>query len=436
MAIRKFRQKIKPFIWVMTIAFVLSMGAVTISELKRNVSSGQEYAFKINGEKISKIEIERMKNNIQMNIGQQTKGQLDEELVEIFAISEVVNGVLMQEYSEENKIKVSNSEVNSEYKGLEKKLGKEQLARLLSSKGHTKSSYKKEIAKSLLVSKILKTTAESPENRIKLDKEINKLKKEMIISDVSEQYKLLVPKIALENEGFAMDNGDYSQKVIYAVLANGNSIENAKVEVKKMFESRVKLAKKAIEKGVIIEEGLTWNTTFSEYLKGLRIKIGEEIKIDSKELEKYFEKHKKTYKIPATVDFEVAKIKLKDNEAVLSLKAEEIMKKIVEKKVEFDKLKETEPAIFSVDKYNSIQKEDYLSNVGKNQEELLKKVFNSKLKSVNLLVGNDEVLIYRKNGETKEIEPLLSENTIKNRVENDYKNEKIEEKLIDIAKTK
>ena len=224
--------------------------------------------------------------------------------------------------------------------------------------------------------------------------------------------------------------------MIYAVLANGNSTEDAKVEVKRMFESRVKLAKKAIEKGVIVEEGLTWNTTFSEYLKGLRTKIGEEIKIDSKELEEYFKKHIKTYKIPATVDFEVAKIKLKDNEAVLTLKAEEIMKKILENKVEFDKLKETEPAIFSVDKYNSIQKEDYLSNIGKNQEELLKKVFASKLKSVNLLVGNDEILIYRKNGETKEIEPLLSENTIKNRVENDYKNEKIEEKLIDIAKTK
>ncbi len=436
MAIRKFRQKIKPFIWVMTIAFVLSMGAVTISELKRNVSNGQEYAFKINGEKISKIEIERMKNNIQMNIGQQTKGQIDEELIEAFAISEVVNGVLMQEYSEENKIKVSDSEVNSEYKVLEKKLGKEQLARLLGSKGHTKSSYKKEIAKSLLISKILKTTAESPENRIKLEKEINKLKKEMIISNVSEQYKLLVPKTALENEGFAMDNGDYSQKVIYAVLANGNSTEDAKVEVKRMFESRVKLAKKAIEKGVVVEEGLTWNTTFSEYLKGLRTKIGEEIKTDSKELEEYFKKHIKTYKIPATVDFEVAKIKLKDNEAILTLKAEEIMKKILENKVEFDKLKETEPAIFSVDKYNSIQKEDYLSNIGKNQEELLKKVFASKLKSVNLLVGNDEILIYRKNGETKEVEPLLSENTIKNRVENDYKNEIIEEKLIDIAKTK
>jgi peptidyl-prolyl cis-trans isomerase D len=436
MAIRKFRQKIKPFIWVMTIAFVLSMGAVTISELKKNVSNGQEYAFKINGEKISKIEIERMKNNIQMNIGQQTKGQIDEELIEVFAISEVVNGVLMQEYSEENKIKVSDSEVNSEYKVLEKKLGKEQLARLLGSKGHTKSSYKKEIAKSLLISKILKTTAESPENRIKLEKEINKLKKEMIISNVSEQYKLFVPKTALENEGFAMENGDYSQKVIYAVLANGNSTEDAKVEVKRMFESRVKLAKKAIEKGVIVEEGLTWNTTFSEYLKGLRTKIGEEIKIDSKELEEYFKKHIKTYKIPATVDFEVAKIKLKDNEAVLTLKAEEIMKKILENKVEFDKLKETEPAIFSVDKYNSIQKEDYLSNIGKNQEELLKKVFASKLKSVNLLVGNDEILIYRKNGETKEVEPLFSENTIKNRVENDYKNEIIEEKLIDIAKTK
>ena len=412
------------------------MGAVTISELKKNVSNGQEYAFKINGEKISKIEIERMKNNIQMNIGQQTKGQIDEELIEVFAISEVVNGVLMQEYSEENKIKVSDSEVNSEYKVLEKKLGKEQLARLLGSKGHTKSSYKKEIAKSLLISKILKTTAESPENRIKLEKEINKLKKEMIISNVSEQYKLFVPKTALENEGFAMENGDYSQKVIYAVLANGNSTEDAKVEVKRMFESRVKLAKKAIEKGVIVEEGLTWNTTFSEYLKGLRTKIGEEIKIDSKELEEYFKKHIKTYKIPATVDFEVAKIKLKDNEAVLTLKAEEIMKKILENKVEFDKLKETEPAIFSVDKYNSIQKEDYLSNIGKNQEELLKKVFASKLKSVNLLVGNDEILIYRKNGETKEVEPLFSENTIKNRVENDYKNEIIEEKLIDIAKTK
>lgn len=432
MAIRKFRAKIKPFIWVMTIAFVLSMGAVTISELKRNLSSGPKHAFKVNEQKISKIEIERMKNNIQMNLGQQTNNGIDSELIETIAVNEIINGVLVEEYAKKAKIKISTSEINSEYKKIEKSIGKEQLRRMLSSKGHTKNSYKKELAKNLLIAKIGIKRNENIEQKKQIEKEIVNLKKEMIITEINEDYKMAVPRVALEREGFSMDNGDYSRRMLFVILSSGKEIEEARIEVKKTFENQVKLAKKAIEKGVVVSvENLTLDSALFEYFEGLKGKIGDEIIITSKQVESYFKKNKNIYKKPATVGFEVAKIKIETEKQMPTLKAEEIMEKLATNKIKFEQLKELEPSVTFVEKYNFIKKEDYLSNIGENQEELLKKVFKSKIGTVNLLIGNKEIIIYRKNIETKEIEPSLSEIEIKNRVENDYKNERI---MVEIKK--
>ena len=60
MAIRKFRKQMKPIIWLVTILMVLGGGYATLSSIIGSMSNGHSnYAFKLNGNKISKFEVEK-----------------------------------------------------------------------------------------------------------------------------------------------------------------------------------------------------------------------------------------------------------------------------------------------------------------------------------------------------------------------------------------
>lgn len=62
MAIRKFRKQMKPIIWLVTILMVLGGGYATLSSIIGSMSNGHSnYAFKLNGNKISKFEVEKTK---------------------------------------------------------------------------------------------------------------------------------------------------------------------------------------------------------------------------------------------------------------------------------------------------------------------------------------------------------------------------------------
>ena len=438
MAIRKFRKKIKPFIWVMTIAFLLSMGAVTISELKRNTMSERKDAFKLNEKEVSKVEIERMKNNISGSLSQQSEEKIDEEVIETIAIDEVIKGTLLEQYGEKLKIKVPNSEVKKEYKKVEEEVGKENLSRMLSYRGHTKNSFKKELKKNLLMSKTIKKITESSEDEKNVEKRLEILRKEMIISEVDNNYTDSVPKVVLSSEEFTMMNGEYDKKVLFSLLTNGKGLESAKAEVKKIFEENVLLSKVAKEKGVKVEEGISLDSTFSEYFEGLKEKVGNEIVIDEEELIEYFKENKENYDKVATVDFEVAKLELKGTEEEknnIKIKMEETLEKLKKEEIKFESLKDIEPTIVFMDKFVEIKKDSYLSNVGEVQKELVEKVFINKVGDIELLIGKEEALFYRKNLATDKKDASLSDTEIKDVVQSDYKNERITRE-IEMLKTK
>ena len=54
MAIRKFRKHIKPFIWFITILFIASSAMLAYMNMKSSYSRANVYAFKLDGDKISK----------------------------------------------------------------------------------------------------------------------------------------------------------------------------------------------------------------------------------------------------------------------------------------------------------------------------------------------------------------------------------------------
>ena len=163
MAIRKFRKQMKPIIWFVTILFVLSGSYLTLMNLKGSMSgSGATYAFKLDGEKISKLEVERTKSTMIDGYSKYLGDKIDRSLIDIIAFNEVVDKNITLKIAEDLKVKVPGSEVSEQYDRIESSIGnKEQFKRMLQVQGYTRRSFKDELEKNLIVAKTLEKVREN-----------------------------------------------------------------------------------------------------------------------------------------------------------------------------------------------------------------------------------------------------------------------------------
>lgn len=115
MAIRKFRKHIKPFIWFITILFIASSAMLAYMNMKSSYSRANVYAFKLDGDKISKIDVEKTKANLTQGYSRYLGDKLDKDLIEVIAFDDVINRNLTLKIAEELNLKVPNSEVNAQY---------------------------------------------------------------------------------------------------------------------------------------------------------------------------------------------------------------------------------------------------------------------------------------------------------------------------------
>lgn len=157
MAIRKFRKQMKPIIWLVTILMVLGGGYATLSSIVGSMSNGHSnYAFKLNGNKISKFEVEKTKATMIDGYSRYLGDKVDRSLIDILAFDEVVNKNLTLEMAEKLKVKVSNSDVNEQFDKIENSIGnKDQFKRMLQVQGYTKNTFKKELKDNLTVEQTL-----------------------------------------------------------------------------------------------------------------------------------------------------------------------------------------------------------------------------------------------------------------------------------------
>ena len=91
MAIRKFRKHIKPFIWFITILFIASSAMLAYMNMKSSYSRANVYAFKLDGDKISKIDVEKTKANLTQGYSRYLGDKLDKDLIEVIAFDDVIN---------------------------------------------------------------------------------------------------------------------------------------------------------------------------------------------------------------------------------------------------------------------------------------------------------------------------------------------------------
>lgn len=367
MAIRKFRKVMKPFTIIISLVFLLSLvyGGYESFKSSRANKKAQE-AFELNGEIISKLDVERTKNKLANQYSSLNVNQIDKSLIDIIAFNEVIDKNITLDLAKKLKIKVPSSEIDQEFRKAEEAMGdKEQFKRMLEYQGFSKDSYKEKIGENLLFTKTLEsfskdiapteteikeyydtvvnsrnidfeTSKEQIIQNIKMEEglkkyltALNMAKKEAKIKDIAPEYEALVEKQLYEEEGFSITNLDLALQTISELLQQkADTKEKAEKLAKKSITKQINMAKVAQEKGITISEDLSTLKKLEEYQKELIKKYRADIKPTEEQLKSYFNSNKSKYEIKASADvnFAFANIKAsKEDEEEAKQKATKIL---------------------------------------------------------------------------------------------------------------
>lgn len=355
MAIRKFRKQMKPIIWFVTILFILSGSYLTIMNLKGSMSSGgATYAFKLDGEKISKLEVERTKATMIDGYSKYLGDKIDRSLIDIIAFNEVVDKNITLKIADDLKVKVPGSEVSEQYDRIESSIGnREQFKRMLQVQGYTRKSFKEELEKNLIVAKTLEKISENivpTEDEIKefyvdnqytmfngkkLDevkdnivKELKEVKgneeyvvlleqyrSKLKLENIADEYLAYVEKSELESDGFVVTNLDMARKTLQNLFLTNGDREKARELSKKYYENQFKLAKEAVTRGIKVDEDLPLDYKFAEYNRELFENIKNSLNPTDEQLKEFFNKNRMAYDIFPSSDAYIAILKVEPSEA-------------------------------------------------------------------------------------------------------------------------
>lgn len=371
MAIRKFRKQMKPIIWFVTILFVLSGSYLTIMNLKGSMSSGgATYAFKLDGEKISKLEVERTKATMIDGYSKYLGDKIDRSLIDIIAFNEVVNKNITLKIADDLKVKVPGSEVSEQYDRIESSIGnREQFKRMLQVQGYKRKSFKEELEKNLIVAKTLEKIRENvvltedeikefyDENQYtmfngkKLDevkdsivKELKEIKgneeyavlleqyrNKIKLDNIADEYFAYVEKPELESDGFVVTNLDMARKTLQNLFLTNGDREKARELSKEYYDNQFKLAKEAVARGIKVDENLPLDYKFAEYNRELFENIKNSLNPTDEQLKEFFNKNRMAYDVFPSSDAYIAILKVDPSEAdkaAAKEKANELLKKL------------------------------------------------------------------------------------------------------------
>ena len=371
MAIRKFRKQMKPIIWFVTILFVLSGSYLTLMNLKGSMSSGgATYAFKLDGEKISKLEVERTKATMIDGYSKYLGDKIDRSLIDIIAFNEVVNKNITLKIADDLKVKVPGSEVSEQYDRIESSIGnREQFKRMLQVQGYTRKSFKEELEKNLIVAKTLEKIRENvvltedeikefyDENQYtmfngkKLDevkdsivKELKEIKgneeyavlleqyrNKIKLDNIADEYFAYVEKPELESDGFVVTNLDMARKTLQNLFLTNGDREKARELSKEYYDNQFKLAKEAVARGIKVDENLPLDYKFAEYNRELFENIKNSLNPTDEQLKEFFNKNRMAYDVFPSSDAYIAILKVDPSEAdkaAAKEKANELLKKL------------------------------------------------------------------------------------------------------------
>lgn len=369
MAIRKFRKHIKPFIWFITVLFVLSSGMLAYMNMRSSHERANNYAFKLNGKKIPKIEVEQAKNELSQGYSRYTN--IDRELISLVAFDELINKKLTLELAKDLNVKVSNSEVNGQFKAIEGSVGdREEFRRHLMGMGYTKKTFKEDIKNSIIIERTLQTIKDSEkvtEDEIKKEyyqnrhtyeannrdfsleavktqveesiKErkglekyfvlLEKKKKEAKVENISSEYQDLVRGVEISQDGIDITNVDIAKRAITSILKGSATTKEEATEIaKKEYEDMLKLAKKGISMGAKVPEEGPADYKLATVQKELLEIVKAGINPSEKELREFFKQYSLMFDTYPSAKADIVIIGLKpsqEDKEVAKKKASEIL---------------------------------------------------------------------------------------------------------------
>ena len=350
MAIRKFRQRMKIITLIITVAFVVSSAALYIMN-QMSYATTKNYALKVNGNEVKIEDVMRSKNMLANNF----RNEIDEDIIGVLALDQVIENELAQELADSLKIRISSKDVNNEYKNIEANFkDKEQFKRMLTAQGYTKASLKKELEKSMKSIKAREVIGNETKNTITeeeiekyyeenkfsifqglplvdvkekvkqylvqekasilFDKEIEKLREKMKLSDVNEQFTKYLEKVQIQKDDVEFTNVDYS-KIYITFVSGGLDKEKAKEETDKFIDGQVKMLKAAKENGVEVDKDLSVSLQIKDAYEKLYVKIENEVAYTDEQLKEFFNKNKQFYDIQPSADAYIAYVKIEPSEA-------------------------------------------------------------------------------------------------------------------------
>jgi peptidyl-prolyl cis-trans isomerase D len=361
----------KPIIWFVTILFVLSGSYLTIMNLKGSMSSGgATYAFKLDGEKISKLEVERTKATMIDGYSKYLGDKIDRSLIDIIAFNEVVNKNITLKIADDLKVKVPGSEVSEQYDRIESSIGnREQFKRMLQVQGYTRKSFKEELEKNLIVAKTLEKIRENvvltedeikefyDENQYTMfnGKKLNEVKDSIVkelkeikgneeyavlleqyrnkikLDNIADEYFAYVEKPELESDGFVVTNLDMARKTLQNLFLTNGDREKARELSKEYYDNQFKLAKEAVARGIKVDENLPLDYKFAEYNRELFENIKNSLNPTDEQLKEFFNKNRMAYDVFPSSDAYIAILKVDPSEAdkaAAKEKANELLKKL------------------------------------------------------------------------------------------------------------
>ncbi len=368
MAIRKFRKHIKPFIWFITVLFILSSAMLAYMNMKSSYARANVYAFKLNGKKISKLDVEKTKNNLSQGYSRFLGNNVDRDLIEILAFEDVVNRNLTLEIADKLNIKIPSKEVNAQYESIEKSIGnKEQFKRMLAAQGYTKKTLKIDIENSMLIEETFKKIKDGVnpteeeivsnynenKNSLYSGKELSEVREQVItnlkeekgmeeyltileksknsakIEDIAPEYADLVEKVDMEKDGFKITNVDMARKTLNALYTTGGNKEEAVNQAKKNYEEQINLAKEALNRGITVEKELPVDYQLEYLQRELFNNIKSNLNPSVEDLKEYFTNNSLRYDTFPSAQAEIAVVQIEpsaSDKEKAKLEAEEILK--------------------------------------------------------------------------------------------------------------
>lgn len=367
MAVRKLRKNMKPIIWVLTIAFFVSMLTVIVANIRMGMGNNN-YAFKINGKKVNTVKVERTMTNLSGAYSQYLGNNMDKELINLIAFNNVIDKELTVQIAKKLKVKVPKKDVNEEYDRIVDSINdKEQFKRMLQIQGYTKTTLKEEIEEGILMEKTIEAIKDqyvATEDELKEEYEANRYgtylgktyeeakaeaeeqlkekkgmerystllqeeKENMKLEKLSEGYVKYLEQPELEKDGFVITNVDMANRTLRNLFATGGDKAKAEEMTKESFENDIAISKEAVKRGISVEDNLSTSAKFYEFRTKLVKDIKDNYKFDDKDLKGFFEKNKLAYDTSASVDANIIQFKTeaseKDKEEAKS-KAEDILK--------------------------------------------------------------------------------------------------------------